>query len=181
VARAADDAKPGQGLVYYDPDSEDYTLVRGYKTRFTTDFKPRMQIMLPKSLGYATGEVVEIVDDETLRIKKPFADKAKDALVMAGQRVKSGGAAGDGWEEKGGIKKNGVDYKTMPYIDQTQVLSPRPYCLYAMLMSPPRQMYSQVYKKLKEGGCIGIFPEGTQARVILVFCCPLSRVCRWFA
>lgn len=22
------------------------------------------------------------------------------------------------------------------------------------------QMYSQVYKKLKEGGCIGIFPEG---------------------
>jgi glycerol-3-phosphate O-acyltransferase/dihydroxyacetone phosphate acyltransferase len=121
VVRAMDDAKSGQGLVYYDPDSEDFTLVHGYGTRFLTEFKPRMQIMLPRSLGSVTGEVVEIIDDETLRVKKPFSDKAKDALLAAGKRVKSGGAEGDGWEEKGGIKKNGIDYKTLPYVDQTQV------------------------------------------------------------
>lgn len=40
-----------------------------------------------------------------------------------------------------------LSFKLMPYIDQ-------------------HDMYGSVYKRLKEGGCIGIFPEGTD---------PLSR------
>ncbi|KAG8779631.1 hypothetical protein FRC20_002846 [Serendipita sp. 405] len=35
----------------------------------------------------------------------------------------------------------GLDYKVMPFVDQAE-------------------MYSAVYDKLKQGGCIGIFPEG---------------------
>jgi glycerol-3-phosphate O-acyltransferase/dihydroxyacetone phosphate acyltransferase len=37
-----------------------------------TDFKPRMQMMLPKSLGSPVAEVVEVVSDTELRIKKEF-------------------------------------------------------------------------------------------------------------
>ncbi|KDE08118.1 hypothetical protein MVLG_01599 [Microbotryum lychnidis-dioicae p1A1 Lamole] len=44
----------------------------------------------------------------------------------------------DGWMDKGA---EGVAYKVLPYVDQSK-------------------MYSSVYQKLTEGGCIGIFPEG---------------------
>ena len=57
-----------------------------------------MQLMLPRSFGSAVAEVVEVVSDTRLRIKKEF-----------------GG-------EKGTTKlrelEEGIEFKTLPYVDQ---------------------------------------------------------------
>ncbi|KAJ7843047.1 hypothetical protein B0H14DRAFT_3689971, partial [Mycena olivaceomarginata] len=68
VARAADSVKPGKGRVRLAED--DPCRIIGEGTRFLTEFKPRMQIMLPKSLTSAAAEVAEVVSDTELKIKK---------------------------------------------------------------------------------------------------------------
>ncbi|TFY72710.1 hypothetical protein EVG20_g282 [Dentipellis fragilis] len=68
VARAADDAKPGTGRVFLSAD--DPCLVLGEDTVFTSEFAPKMQIMLSKTVGSAVAEVIEVISDTELRIKK---------------------------------------------------------------------------------------------------------------
>ncbi|KAL8291488.1 hypothetical protein RQP46_002466 [Phenoliferia psychrophenolica] len=118
VARAQDMATTGAGTLSLDP--SDPLVVVGFGTNFVTDFAPRKQIMLGKQLGNACAEIVEVIDETHLRIKKEFKDKVAEALR---------------------VKPEGLPYKILPYVDQTR-------------------MYSSVYQKLKDGGCIGIFPEG---------------------
>lgn len=126
VARAADDAKPGRGLVYIT--AENPTTVYGIGTQFTKDFKPKMQVMLGKSLNSASAEVVEVISDTEMKLKKEFGGESgkgttKFLEILQEKQVK------------------GLEYKVVPYIDQGQ-------------------MYAAVYEKLKQGQCIGIFPEG---------------------
>lgn len=129
VSRASDEAKPGTGLVYLSLD--DPCLVLGEGTKFTTEFAPKMQIMLPKSVNSAVAEVVEVISDTELRIKKEFGgDSGKGTTRI---REKIGEARENG--------NNGLPFKVLPFINQ-------------------QEMYRGVYQKLKEGGCIGIFPEG---------------------
>ena len=84
VVRAADDSKPGTGLVSLSPD--DPCLVIGHGTKFLSELKPKSQIMLPKSVGSIVAEVIEVLSDEKLRIKKEEelrerkAQKAMDEL-----------------------------------------------------------------------------------------------------
>lgn len=147
VARAGDYAKAGAGKIYLSAsaDGED-DILKGYKTKFTKELSAKGQIQLGKAYGNPTAEVVEVIDDETVKVKKMFKDKAERDLRAEGQKVQDGG-------------QGGLAYKTMPYIDQTKV---------GILRSSKtevaddcsQQMYSSVYKKLSEGGCIGIFPEG---------------------
>ncbi|KAJ7621426.1 hypothetical protein FB45DRAFT_929190 [Roridomyces roridus] len=88
VERAADSAKPG--------------TVIGEGTRFTSDFKPRMQVMLPKSLGSASAEVLEIISDTELKIKKEFStteEKITDKFTEAGA----------------------VDFRKLPFVDQQEM------------------------------------------------------------
>lgn len=100
VIRAADAAKAGRGKIRLSP--EDALLVFGEGTAFTTTFTPRMQIMLPRGISSATAEVVEIIDDTTIRVKKEFAsDKGK---VTA--KFREAGA---------------VDYKSLPFVDQQEM------------------------------------------------------------
>lgn len=101
-------------------------------TKFKTQLQPKWQILLPKSVDYLLAEVTEIISDTEVRIKKEF-----------------GGESGKGTtrlrEKLGELKQEGlpgIEYKTMPFVDQ-------------------QEMYRFVYQRLKEGGCIGIFPEGT--------------------
>ncbi|KAJ6482556.1 hypothetical protein C8R45DRAFT_304732 [Mycena sanguinolenta] len=97
VARAADSIKPGTGRVRLSP--ENPCLVIGEGTRFLTEFKPRMQIMLPKSLASGTAEVAEVISDTELKIKKEFAaegEKLTDKLREAGD----------------------VEFRKLPFIDQ---------------------------------------------------------------
>lgn len=98
---------------------------------------PRGHITLPKSAGYASAEVVDVISDTEVRVKKEFKDqKALDAL--------SGKLPAGSMDDKEGGKAEGLpgcQYKCLPYVDQTQ-------------------MYASVYECLARGGNLGIFPEG---------------------
>lgn len=92
-----------------------------------------MQIVLPKSTGSALATVVEVLSDTELRIKKDFASEGSKGST----RIK------EQFQEVQRTGKHGFSYKVLPFVDQ-------------------RDMYAQVFQCLKEGGCIGIFPEGTK-------------------
>jgi len=97
-----------------------------------------MQMMLPKSVGSPAAEVVEVVSDTKLRIKKEFGgDSGKGTTQI---RDKLSELKADGI--------SGLEYKKLPYIDQ-------------------QETYCHVYDCLKDGGSIGIFPEGVVPRVLL--------------
>ncbi|KAH7889725.1 glycerol-3-phosphate O-acyltransferase [Phlebopus sp. FC_14] len=129
VSRAADEAKPGTGMVYLSP--EDPCLVFGEGTCFKREFTPRMQIMLPKSVSSAVAEVLEVISDTELRIKKEFGGETGKGTARIREKLAEA-------ETEGRV---GLQFKTLPFIDQ-------------------QDMYRGVYQRLKEGGCIGIFPEG---------------------
>lgn len=127
VTRAADNAKDGTGSIFLL--EQDLTIIHGSQTCFTNELSPRMQLMLSKQFGFATVEVVEVINNVQLRVKKAFTSKASDVLRDEGMKITSGNDTA------------GLTFKVLPYIDQTR-------------------MYSRVYEKLKNGGCLGIFPEG---------------------
>ncbi|KAI0031836.1 glycerol-3-phosphate O-acyltransferase [Vararia minispora EC-137] len=129
VFRAADYAKPGTGKVYLSPD--DPCLVLGDGTKFKSEFSPRDQIMLPKSVGSALAEVVDVVSDTELRIKKEFGGESGKTTNRIREKL----------AELAKDSVPGLDYKALPHVDQAE-------------------MYKTVYKELREGGCLGIFPEG---------------------
>ncbi|CAL1704813.1 unnamed protein product [Somion occarium] len=129
VARAADDASPGTGLIYLA--ENDPCLVLGHGTRFFSEFTPRMQIMLPKSVGASVAEVLEVLSDTELRIKKEFGGDSGKGTVRIREKL----------QELQNEGKQGLEFKKLPHIDQ-------------------HEMYQYVYECLKAGGCIGIFPEG---------------------
>ncbi|CEH17773.1 GLYCEROL-3-PHOSPHATE O-ACYLTRANSFERASE 1 [Ceraceosorus bombacis] len=135
VARAADSAKVGKGTISAHS-SGDATLIQGHGSEFTKQLKGKSQIMLPKSTNYATAEVVEVISDTELRIKKEF----KEAKALESLRGKSMVKIGKGAKARE-EEQQGCEYKCLPYVDQTQ-------------------MYSSVYERLADGGSLGIFPEG---------------------
>lgn len=113
VARAADNAKTGKGTLYIesspsDSSADDPVILKGSGSSFTTELGAKYQVQLGKQYNFATVEVVQVVDDETVKIKKMFnKDKIVHDLVEAGQNIKKGG--------------KGLAYKCLPYIDQTRV------------------------------------------------------------
>lgn len=126
VVRAADEAKTGKGLIQLS--ETDPCLVLGEGTSFLSQFSPKTQIMLSKNLNFSAAEVVEVISDTELRVKKEFGGENGKGTARFREAVK----------ESGG---KGVAYKALPFVDQ-------------------QEMYGHVYQRLKEGGCIGIFPEG---------------------
>jgi glycerol-3-phosphate O-acyltransferase/dihydroxyacetone phosphate acyltransferase len=90
-----------------------------------------MQIMLPKSVNSAIAEVVEIISDTELRVKKEFGGDSGKGTTRIREKIDEGRENGN----------KGLAFKVLPFINQ-------------------QEMYRGVYQKLKEGGCIGIFPEG---------------------
>lgn len=104
----------------------------GINTKFTTQIKARCQLLLPKSAGYASASVEEILSDTEIRLKGEFVVPSKDgsANVKASGRVRTEAE-----------NKEGLEYKVLPFVDQDQT-------------------YGACFQRLKEGGCIGIFPEG---------------------
>lgn len=110
---------------------EDPCVVFGEGTRFLSDFEPRMQIMLPKDISSAVAEVSEVISDTELRIKKEFGGESGKRTAQIREKLAE--------LKSDGI--NGLEYKKLPYVDQ-------------------QEMYRYVYDCLKEGGSIGIFPEG---------------------
>jgi glycerol-3-phosphate O-acyltransferase/dihydroxyacetone phosphate acyltransferase len=133
VARAADDAKPGTGRVSLSTD--DPCLVLGDGTCFTSEFTPKMQIALSKSVNSPVAEVAEVISDTQLKIKREFGGDSSKVTARIREKVAE-------LQEKG---ENGLEFKRLPFVDQ-------------------QHMYRYVYQCLKEGGCIGIFPEGEICR-----------------
>ena len=121
VVRAADNAFAGKGLLYMSPDSEDdKTIIRGYNTKFKSEIGTKAQIMLPKSMAFATAEIVDVIDDTTLKIKKAFGSESVTKLfVEAGQRIQLGSL---GFDETKDVKEKGITYKIIPHVDQTKVI-----------------------------------------------------------
>jgi glycerol-3-phosphate O-acyltransferase / dihydroxyacetone phosphate acyltransferase len=138
VVRAQDNAKPGSGLVSLS--EEDPCLVLGHGTHFLTEFKPRMQIMLPKSVGATAAEVAEVISDDRLRIKKEFSTESSKST--AGLREKLRELRGEGRE--------GLEYKKLPHVNQEET-------------------YQDVYKALNQGGSIVIFPEGKRLQRLCLY------------
>ncbi|KZT56765.1 hypothetical protein CALCODRAFT_454025 [Calocera cornea HHB12733] len=130
VERAQDLAKAGKGVIYLD--DEDPTLVHGVGTNFTAQLGPKMQILLPKSALSAVAQVSEVLSDTEARIKSVFSiGEGADGTKKVKDQVAKAKTSG----------KEGLDYKIIPHVDQ-------------------HEMYEHVYDRLKEGGAIGIFPEG---------------------
>ncbi|EJD05900.1 glycerol-3-phosphate O-acyltransferase [Fomitiporia mediterranea MF3/22] len=129
VSRAADEAKRGAGVITLS--ESDPCVIIGHGTKFTSELKPKCQIMLPKSLSSLVAEVIEVVSDTEVRIKKEFG----------GESGKGTARVRDAIDEAKMNGAQGLEYRILPFIDQ-------------------QEMYRFVYQRLKDGGCIGIFPEG---------------------
>ncbi|KAI0831214.1 glycerol-3-phosphate O-acyltransferase [Trametes gibbosa] len=103
VVRAADDMKPGTGTITI---SEDSCIVIGHGTCFTSEFKPKMQVMLPKSVGSSVAEVVEVLSDTKLRLKKEFQGTAR-----LREKLKELQASG----------QQGFSFQKLPFVDQHEM------------------------------------------------------------
>ena len=110
---------------------EDNCLVIGSGTKFTSELQPKWQIMLPKTLSSATAEVTEIISDTQVRVKKEFGGDSGKVTSKFKEKVAEAKESGE----------SGVPFRRLPFIDQ-------------------QEMYQFVYRRLKEGGLLGIFPEG---------------------
>lgn len=119
----------GTGRIWLSDD--DSCLILGDDTRFLTEFAPRMQIMLPKSLNSLVAEVNEVISDTQLRIKREFGGESGKGTTRIREKVSE--LQQEGWK--------GLEFKRLLFVDQ-------------------QEMYGYVYRCLKKGGSIGIFPEG---------------------
>jgi glycerol-3-phosphate O-acyltransferase/dihydroxyacetone phosphate acyltransferase len=132
VTRATDNAKPGTGYVYITGD--DPLILRGVDTKFIRELAPRRQIVLSKTLGFVSAEVLEVISDTEAKLKREFGKEGGKGTSKILERLKESSAPG-------------LSYKVVPYVDQ-------------------QEMYMHVYEKLKNGGCVGIFPEGVSEHFI---------------
>lgn len=87
--------------------------------------------MLPKTVNSAVAEIAEVVSDTELKIKREFGGESGKTTTRVREKLAELQAEGT----------DGLEFKTLPFVDQ-------------------QQMYRDVYESLKDGGCIGIFPEG---------------------
>ncbi|TCD69725.1 hypothetical protein EIP91_006492 [Steccherinum ochraceum] len=103
VRRAQDETQAGTGKICLSPD--DPCLVLGENTHFTSEIKPRMSILLPKSVSSLSAEVVEVISETQLRVKKEFGnDKGTNTALVQEKLEASHG--------------RGLDFKIMPSIKQ---------------------------------------------------------------
>jgi glycerol-3-phosphate O-acyltransferase/dihydroxyacetone phosphate acyltransferase len=138
VSRALDMKKPAEGKIYLPDPKDDPTRIRGVDTNFE-DKKIYMVggvLALPSfDNKFANTEIKEILGPNEIRLKKPFSGNVA-MRQLTGQDIKDEKADATLTQ---GFK--GTKFEVAPHVDQGEV-------------------YSSVFKKLHEGGCIGIFPEG---------------------
>lgn len=79
VERPQDNLKPGIGKIFVDFD-QDASLVKGEGTNFTKQLTRKSLVALPQSLG--ASEVVDVISDTELTIKKPFNQTDKIVSLL---------------------------------------------------------------------------------------------------
>jgi hypothetical protein len=98
VIRPQDLAKPGVGRIQLLNRKTDPLRITGIDTAFTKQLRVRDSLVLPRSVGQA--EVVEIISDTEVLIKKEFKDlKALELLTQT----------------------DGTNYKCVPHVEQEAV------------------------------------------------------------
>ncbi|TKA34191.1 hypothetical protein B0A50_00171 [Salinomyces thailandicus] len=145
VGRALDSKRSTRGKIHLPDPENDPTLVKGKDTDFT-DEKLFMQgglLVLPSvNNTAANAEIHEIISATEIRLKKPFkGDVAYKQLTGQDIGQGNGHLPDDHAPEKSGEAFEGTSFSAAPHVDQSAV-------------------YNAVFKRLREGGCIGIFPEG---------------------
>ncbi|KAF2153830.1 hypothetical protein K461DRAFT_292539 [Myriangium duriaei CBS 260.36] len=133
VGRALDLKKPAPGKIYLPDPENDPTLIKGVDTNFQSEqFMVGGLLVLPTVNNEAANvEIAEIVGPEEIRIKKPFKGPVAYKQLTGKEAQDSSGT--ESFE--------GTKFSVAPHVDQSAV-------------------YDKVFEKLKEDGCIGIFPEG---------------------
>ncbi|EGO54682.1 hypothetical protein NEUTE1DRAFT_132129 [Neurospora tetrasperma FGSC 2508] len=143
VGRPQDSAKPAEGTIYLPDPIDDPTLIRGVGTNFEKQAEVGGIIFLPSIKGQSGSnvEIVEIHGPEEIRIKRPVNSKLALYQLTGRDDIDEHGELQN--KEVKGIKDGyqGTKFKIAPHIDQTKV-------------------YQAVFDRLKNGGCVGIFPEG---------------------
>lgn len=128
----------------YMPDPiRDPTLIRGVGTHFDTEAEVGGMIFLPavKNQASTNVDIAEILGPDAIRTKRPFKTKLALSQLTARDDIDEAGnfTNMDLTGPKEGYQ--GTPYKLAPRIDQTKV-------------------YEAVFNRLRNGGCVGIFPEG---------------------
>ncbi|KAI2636704.1 acyltransferase [Xylaria nigripes] len=143
VGRAQDSAKPGKGLIYMPDPINDPTLIRGVGTDFEKDAEVSGMIFLPSVKGQSgsSAGIAKIVGPDEIRTKQPFKGKLALSQLTGRDDIDAQGAFGNKNLTGPRDGHEGTKYKLAPHIDQTDV-------------------YEAVFRRLRSGGCIGIFPEG---------------------
>jgi glycerol-3-phosphate O-acyltransferase/dihydroxyacetone phosphate acyltransferase len=143
VGRALDLKKPAKGQIYLPDPEGDPTLIKGKGTEFSDSkqFQTGGLLVLPSVNNEAANtEIKEVISDEEIRVKKPFkGDVAYKQLT--GQDVEGSNGHLTNGDTKEESEYEGIKFSVAPHVDQSKV-------------------YEAVFQRLKEGGCIGIFPEG---------------------
>ena len=140
VGRAMDSTKPGKGMIYLPEPTNDPTLVRGVGTQFDKEAEVGGVIALPLFEGnVASSDIAEIHGPEEVRMKKEF--KGEAALKQLTGKGSVDGILDGTVTNRDSGEFQGTKFKVAPKIDQTKV-------------------YDAVFQRLKDGGCVGIFPEG---------------------
>ena len=144
VGRALDLKKPAKGRLYLPDPEGDPTLVKGRGTDFTSDqFEPGGLLVLPTVNNEAANtEIKEILGPDEIRVKKPFkGDVAYEQLTGHKPSDSNGHLTNGDVEKDAESEYEGTKFSAAPHVDQSKV-------------------YEAVFQRIKEGGCIGIFPEG---------------------
>ncbi|KAF7511841.1 hypothetical protein GJ744_003572 [Endocarpon pusillum] len=141
VARALDSVKAAKGRIYLANPEDDPTLIHGIGTDFKSgDVEVGGLIVLPKIRGQTPStEIAEIISPTELRLKKPF--KTPEALESLAGKASPSDEGASRSLPSGDSDTRGTTFKVAPHVDQTKV-------------------YDRVFEDLRDGGCIGIFPEG---------------------
>ncbi|GAM87824.1 hypothetical protein ANO11243_058520 [Dothideomycetidae sp. 11243] len=133
VGRALDLKKSAKGKIYLPDPDNDSTLVKGVDTNFDSeDFMVGGLLVLPSvNNEAASAEIKEVVGPQEIRLKKAFKGPVA-YKQLTGREAQEDGPNGS---------HQGTKFSVAPHVDQSAV-------------------YDAVFERLKEGGCIGIFPEG---------------------
>lgn len=131
-------------MIYLPDPIHDPTLVRGVGTKFGEgEGEVQGMLFLPSIKGQtgASVDIAQIIGPEEIRLKRPL--KGKVAMRQLTGR--------DDIDDNGNFKNKelkgpapgyeGTKFKLAPHTDQTKV-------------------YEAVFARLRNGGCVGIFPEG---------------------
>ena len=143
VGRAQDSAKPAKGTIYLPDPINDPTLIRGIGTDFEKQAEVGGLVFLPSVKGQSGSsvDIAEIVGPEEIRIKRPFKGRVPLFQLTAREDIDEEGNYGNKSVDGCRDGYQGTKFKLAPHIDQTKV-------------------YQAVFDRLKNGGCVGIFPEG---------------------